>query len=373
MNHRITRLLLLSALVLASFMVGALFVDQNKPEAEPVAPVRRALPENYQAPRTESEQEIIDAYRSTNGAVVHISTQTAQRDFFGPVYQEGTGSGVIIDAAQGLIITNSHVIANASRVVITLADGSTHYVKLVGHDPDNEIALLRIVDPPPRLVAVEFGDSHLLEVGQRVLAIGNPFGLQRTLTTGIVSSLGRTIRSESGKLIEDIIQTDAAINPGNSGGPLLDSAGRLIGLNTAILSSSGQSAGIGFAIPVNQIKKAIPQLIRFGKVLRPKLGVVMLDTEYGPALLYVQPDSPAEQAGLQGARKLFRRGPFSGQVIDLSQADFILAVGGDEAKSKVDVINRIGKTERGESVSLTVRRGIDKKNIREVKVKPVWD
>ncbi|MCB0360902.1 MAG: trypsin-like peptidase domain-containing protein, partial [Bdellovibrionales bacterium] len=255
---------------------------------------RAESPQVTEAPRTSGEEQIIRAYKSAHRAVVNVSTREDGSDIFGGMPREGAGSGVVIDSAQAFVITNDHVLQDASQVAVTLADGQTYGVKLIGRDAGADLALLQIVDPPPDLAAVSFGDSAGLEVGQRVLAIGNPFGLTKTLTTGIISSLGRTIRASDGRLMEDIIQTDAAINPGNSGGPLLDTSGRLIGLNTAILSRTGESAGIGFAVPVNQIKRALPQLIEYGKVLRPKIGVVVIDTEFGPALLYVLPGSPAD-------------------------------------------------------------------------------
>ncbi len=323
------------------------------------------------APRTETEQQTIDVYRKVNESVVNISTKADVLDFFGTTHQEGSGSGVIIDPKQGLVITNFHVITNAQEIGVTLANGQTYDVKLLGQDPDNELAVLQILDPPTNLVAAELGDSTALEVGQRVLAIGNPFGLNRTLTAGLVSSLGRTIRSENGRLIEDIVQTDAAINPGNSGGPLLDMSGRVIGLNTAILSRSGGSAGIGFAIPVNHITSALPQLLKYGKALRPKIGVIFIDTEAGPALLYVQSGSPADEAGLAGARRAFRRGGMGGYVIDLSNADFVLKINGKPVSSKTEAIDTIAKSVPDADISLEVRRGVGGKRIREVKVKPV--
>lgn len=325
------------------------------------------------APRDESEAKIISIYRNANKAVVNVSTQTTAFDFFGPTHQEGSGSGVIIDAEQGLVATNFHVIREATSLSVTLADGQTFKVIRVGEDPDIDIALLQIPNPPPGLVALPLGNSSTLEVGQRVLAIGNPFGLNRTLTTGIISSLGRTIRSERGRLIEDIIQTDAAINPGNSGGPLLDMAGRVVGLNTAIVSRTGESAGIGFAIPSDQIRKAIPQLIKYGKVLRPKIGVLFADTEYGPVFLWVQPGSPADRAGLEGARRTIRRGVFTGVVVDISQADFLLAIGNKKTRSKQEAIDLLSKVEPGSQVTLQVRRGLSNERPRSVTLKPVLE
>lgn len=324
------------------------------------------------APRTDAEQQTIDVYKRANEAVVYISTKAEVADFFGYQEQEGSGSGVIIDAAKALIVTNAHVINGAQQILVTLADGQSYDVKLVGEDPDNDVALLQIVEPPKKLTAAELGNSGSLEVGQRVFAIGNPFGLNRTLTIGIISSLGRSIRSESGKVIQDIIQTDAAINPGNSGGPLLDSAARVIGINTAILSRTGQSAGIGFAIPVNTLFNVVPQLLKYGKVLRPKIGVVLVDTEAGPAVLYVQPHSPAEDAGLEGARRLIRRGSLIGYVTDFSNADFVLEINGKPVRSKDEANSVLSKVEPEKMLELKLRTGLGKKT-KTVQLKPVLD
>lgn len=333
-------------------------------------PATRASAETV-APRSTEESQIIAAYRKVNRSVVNVAAASHVFDIFGQMPQEGAGSGVIVDAEAGLVITNNHVIRSANRVTVTLADGKSYAVRVVGSDAGSDLALLQIVDPPNDLVAADLGDSSQLEVGQRVLAIGNPFGLNRTLTTGIVSSLGRAIRSEDGRLIEDIIQTDAAINPGNSGGPLLDTAGRVIGLNTAILSRTGESAGIGFAVPINQIRRAIPQLKQFGRVLRPKIGVVVVNSEYGPVLLHVSPGSPAEEAGLRGARRRVQRGPFVSEFVDLTEADFILAVNGKLVRTREEVIDAIEDTEQNAEVELVVRRGLNRAAARKVTVKPV--
>ncbi len=322
-------------------------------------------------PRSEEEQEVIDAYKKANKAVVNVSTKTEDFDIFGSMARAGSGSGVIVDAERGLVVTNHHVISGSERILVTLADGSSLQVKLIGQDPENDIALLQFLNPPVDLVAAELGDSSALEVGQRVLAIGNPFGLQRTLTTGIVSSLGRSIRAESGRLIEGIIQTDAAINPGNSGGPLLDTAGRVVGLNTAILSRTGENAGIGFAIPVSQLRSAVPQLLKYGRVLRPKIGVVLVDTDYGPMILDIQRNSPAEAVGLSAARQLVKQGAFEGYVIDFSQADFMLSVNGQSVANRADALNQLGKADPKAELTLQVRRGVGKRALRIVKLKPV--
>ncbi len=318
------------------------------------------------APRSSEEQLIIDAYKKANRSVVNVSTKAEGFDIFGGVNREGSGSGIIIDASKGLIVTNHHVIAGADVVYVTLADGNSYLVKLIGSDADNDLALLRFQELPAGLVAAEFGDSGMLEVGERVLAIGNPFGLERTLTTGIVSSLGRSIRAESGRIIEGIIQTDAAINPGNSGGPLLDMAGRVVGINTAIVSRTGESSGIGFAIPVNQVKEAIPQLIQYGKVLRPKLGVVISDTDHGPMIFDVQPQTPAAEAGIVGARRIVREGPYEGYVIDASQADFIVAINGSPVQSKAEALRILSRTKPQEEVTLVLRRGLGGRSGRKV-------
>ena len=324
------------------------------------------------APRTDAEEQVINAYDRIHKAVVNVSTLAERLDFFGSNYQEGAGSGVIIDAERAYVATNFHVIGDASRVSVTLADGKAYAVRLIGSDPDNDVALLQIIDPPADIIAAPMGDSNTLRVGQRVIAIGNPFGLNHTLTTGIVSSLGRTIRSQSGRLIENIIQTDAAINPGNSGGPLLDTAGRLIGINTAIVSQTGESAGIGFAIPVNQVRRVLPQLVKFGKVLRPKIGVIIADTNIGPVLRYVFPGSPAEEAGLSGAVRIVRRGSLVSQISDVADADFLLAINGRTVKSKDEAVDAISEAKPDEAMGLLVRRGNSRKS-REVKVTPVLE
>ena len=327
------------------------------------------------APRSPDEEAVIQAYKKTNKAVVNVSTRAQTMDMFGVSAQEGTGSGVIVDAEKALVITNYHVIGDAvaskGQIAVTLANGQSYPVRLIGLDPDNELAVLQIVDPPQDLIAIEFGDSSKLEVGQRVIAIGNPFGLNRTMTEGVISSLERTIRAESGRVIEDVIQTDAPINPGNSGGPLLDKLGRLVGLNTAILSRTGENAGIGFSIPINTVKKVLPSLIKYGKVLRPKIGVVIADTDYGPVLLYVQPDGPADRAGLSGARQEFKQGGYTGYRIDVSQADFVMEVNGKSVTSKAEVLDALSKAESSDAIELVVRRGAARGKVRTVKVKPV--
>jgi S1-C subfamily serine protease len=236
------------------------------------------------------EKATIGLFRQASPSVVNITTIAVQRDFFTlNLYQipEGTGSGFVWDTT-GNVITNFHVIHNADAAQVTLADQSAWKARIVGVAPDKDIAVLRIDAPANRLRPIPIGTSKELQVGQKVFAIGNPFGLDQTLTTGVISALGREIESVTRRPIQGVIQSDAAINPGNSGGPLLDSAGRLIGVNTAIYSPSGASAGIGFAIPVDTVNRIVPELIRYGKLTRPGIGVQIAE------------DQIAQQLGIKG-------------------------------------------------------------------------
>jgi len=324
-------------------------------------------------PRAEDETQTIDIYEHANKAVVNLNIKTIAQDYFFPVYQEGSGSGVIIDKEKALVATNFHVIKDADQVQATLANGKSYEVELVGEDRDNELAILRIIDPPSDLSQLALGDSSALKVGQNVLAIGNPFGLNRTLTRGIVSSLGRSIRSDRGALIEDVIQTDAAINPGNSGGPLLNMSGEIIGLNTAIISKSGEYAGIGFAIPANYLKKVLPQLLKYGKVLRPKIGAVFANSEFGVLVIAVKPGSPASEAGLEGAQKIVRTGNFIRYFTDITNADFILEINGQEIKNKDDANTAIMKREGNSPIEFKIRKGLGNKKPKIITIKPILD
>ncbi len=248
----------------------------------------------------DDERATIDVFKEASPSVVYITTSDVTRDFFSlnPIeIQRGSGSGFLYDD-QGHVVTNFHVVAEGRKWVVTLADRSEWAARFVGAAEDKDLAVLKIDAPPQQLKPIAIGTSTDLQVGQKVFAIGNPFGLDQTLTTGIVSALGREIFSLSGRAIRDVIQTDAAINPGNSGGPLLDSAGRLIGVNTQIASPSGASAGIGFAIPVDIVNRIVPELIRHGRVTRPALGVV------------VWADHVTRQLGLEGV--LLREVPEGG-------------------------------------------------------------
>ena len=256
------------------------------------------------------ERNNIEVYKASSPGVVFITSTTLVRDFFDVGEREGSGSGSVIDD-QGHILTNDHVISGAQRLSVSFGGGKAYPATLVGTDPHTDLAVIKVNAPRDKLTVIPLGDSDRLAVGQKVLAIGNPFGLDRTLTTGVISGLQRPIRARTGRLIEGAIQTDASINPGNSGGPLLDSQGRMIGINSQILSPSGASAGVGFAVPVNIAKRVVPQLIRNGYVSRPQLGVgtravkeisdsVRLPVSEGLIILQVSRDSSAAAAGLRG-------------------------------------------------------------------------
>ncbi len=341
--------LLLAGSALAWLALPTLVQGQAGAQPRAVAP-RGAL--------TADEQANVDVFRKASPSVVHITTLAAQRDVFNLNVQQvprGTGTGFVWDD-QGHIVTNFHVIQGGSSAKVTLADQSTHDAQLVGAFPDRDLAVLKIDVPRASLPPLALGSSRGLLVGQRVYAIGNPFGLDQTLTTGIVSALNREIESYNQRSIRGVIQTDAAINPGNSGGPLLDSAGRLIGVNTQIASPSGASAGIGFAIPVDEVNRIVPVLIRDGRFVRPAIGVSAgppalqrsLRLPAGIPLLQVQAGSPAARAGLQP----FRRGQ-RGEIID---GDVITAVSGEAVSNLDDMLTLLENRRPGDRVTLTVWR-----------------
>ncbi|RPE72897.1 DegP2 peptidase [Tibeticola sediminis] len=317
----------------------------------------------------EDEKATIELFEKSRDSVVYISTAQLVQDVWTRnifAVPRGTGSGFIWDDA-GHVVTNFHVIEGASEATVKLADGRDYKAALVGASPAHDIAVLRIgvgfKRPPP----VPIGTSHDLKVGQKVFAIGNPFGLDWSLTTGIVSALDRSLPNErGGPPIEHLIQTDAAINPGNSGGPLLDSAGRLIGINTAIYSPSGASAGIGFAVPVDTVRRVVPQLIKTGKYIRPALGIeadellnqrlAALTGVKGVYVLRVQPGSAAEKAGIVGAA----RGPEG-----LVPGDVITALDGTPVDGLPKLLSLLDEHQVGDVVRLTLRRG---EATREVQV-----
>jgi S1-C subfamily serine protease len=307
----------------------------------------------------EDEQNNIAVFKNVSPSVVHITTLEIARNFLTlDVMQipRGTGSGFIWDD-RGNVVTNFHVIQAGQSARVTLADQTTWKAALVGAFPDHDLAVLRIDAPKEKLKPILVGGSRGLQVGQKVYAIGNPFGLDQTLTSGIISALNREIESATRRSIRGVIQTDAAINPGNSGGPLLDSAGRLIGVNTAIYSPSGASAGIGFAIPVDEVNRIVPRLIRDGKFIRPALGIQAATKSFqdslglpqGVAVMGVYPDSPAHQAGIRP----FRRAPDGSLVV----GDLIIALNGKPIASFDELLNALEQHQAGDTVTLSILRG----------------
>jgi len=304
------------------------------------------------------ERVNIRVYATVNHGVVNITTTTEAQSFFGDEVSSGTGSGFVLDA-QGHILTNFHVVQGADSLQVTLFDGSNHDAEVVGLDPSNDVAVIRIRVPAEKLTPVPLGDSSRLLVGQKVLALGNPFGLERTLTTGIVSSLDRSLRAKNGRMIKGIIQTDAAINPGNSGGPLLNSRGEVIGMNTAIYSQVGQSAGIGFAVPINSIQRILKPLIEQGRVIRADLGVLrVLKTEAGLLILDLAEDGPAERAGLRPIQvRVERYGRFVRRRLDPDSADVIVAINGTPVQNVDELLTEVEAHPPGEAAKVTVLRG----------------
>jgi len=321
-------------------------------QAEPRAVTKRG-------PLADDELANIAVFNSVSPSTVHITTLGRARSFFSADVMEvprGTGTGFIWDE-RGHVVTNFHVLQGASGARVTLSDQSEWEAALVGVFPDRDLAVLRIDAPRGKMRPIAIGTSRELQVGQRVYAIGNPFGLDQTLTTGIVSALNREIESATQRRIRGVIQTDAAINPGNSGGPLLDSAGRLIGVNTAIYSPSGASAGIGFAIPVDEVNRVVPRLIRYGKFERPSLGVqtatpqlhAALGLPRGLAVVGVIKGSPAAAAGIVP----FRRGA-GGEVI---AGDLITGLAGRPVASLDDMLDALERHQPGDVVKLNLLRG----------------
>ena len=312
---------------------------------------------------TPEERVNINVYDAVNRGVVNITTRTIRPDafFLLDIPAEGAGSGSVLDK-QGHVLTNHHVVEDAREISVTLYDGQSYDANLIGRDPTNDIAVLRIQAPAEALFPISFGESTRLRVGQKVFALGNPFGLERTLTIGIVSSLNRTLPSRTGRVMKSIIQIDAALNRGNSGGPLIDSKARLIGMNTAIASSTGENTGIGFAIPVNTVRRVVPQLIEHGRVIRPDIGIThVLETERGLLIAMLAKNGPAEQAGLRGfrvVRRQRRRGPFitTEPRIDRGYADLIVAIDGKEVRTSDDLLDIIEHKKPGDRITVDVIR-----------------
>jgi S1-C subfamily serine protease len=345
-----------------TFLAPAMAQELGVP-VRPSTPLASAsLPPNPSL--TQEELTNIRVYDGANRGVVNVLTKMISHDrfFMLPTPAEGAGSGSVLDK-QGHILTNYHVVEDANKVWVTLPGGKDPFEgEIVGQDPDNDIAVLKINAPPEELFPVPIGASENLRVGQRVYTLGNPFGLEGTLTTGIISNLNRTLPSRNGRDMKSIIQTDAAMNPGNSGGPLLDTGGRMIGMNVAIATKTGQNAGLGFAIPINRIRQIVPQLIEHGKVVRADIGIVAVkEMDKGLQIVEVNKGGPSEKAGLQGwktVRKRVTRGPLAYDVErhDPSGADIILAIDGQPVESAAAFVDKMDDHQPGERVMLTILR-----------------
>lgn len=312
------------------------------------------------------EENTIKVFQEAAPSVVFVTNIAIQRNFYMDEFAipQGSGSGFIWDSA-GHVVTNYHVVRNSSAFLVTLKDGTELKAKLVGAEPRKDIAVLKVMAAVDKMRPLPLGDSEKLLVGQKTLAIGNPFGLDHTLTTGIVSALGRQVDGVGGVTIRDMIQTDAAVNPGNSGGPLLDSDGRLIGMNTVIYSRSGGSAGIGFAVPASFIKRLVPQIIKHGRVIQPGIGIEFLpdSTKYymlgdiaGVVVRVVRPGTPAERAGLRG---LSRDG--SGALI---LGDIIVGIDGAPVRNYDDLYNALDHYKAGDRVEVRVLREGKKRTLK---------
>lgn len=331
----------------------------NSLRESPFSQTRRTVLINERQPSSLSQEELdtINVFENARRSVVYITNTALRRDFWSLntfEVPQGSGSGFIWDN-RGHIVTNFHVIYKADSIQVILDDQSRHEAKVIGLDPDHDLAVLQVSNRKKTFIPIARGNSTNLRVGQRVLAIGNPFGLDHTLTTGVVSALGRTIKSINERTIERVIQTDAAINPGNSGGPLLDSAGRLIGVNTQIISPSGAFAGIGFAVPVNTINRIVPQLIKFGKVIRPGLGISLIPDSVverwgikGLVIARIEPGGPASRAKLQSAREI------QGGRIRLG--DIITKVEGEAVRRIDDLATILDRHKVGDRIKVHIRR-----------------
>lgn len=346
------------------------FAGRQALAVQPQADTNRDLREPWNKPSdvapelTPEERTNIRVYEQSNPCVVNIDTKTVQIDHFLMLRRqaEGSGSGAILDK-KGHIITNYHVVEDANAIEVTLASNKTFPATLVGQDKESDIAVLRIDAPEVDLYPIKLGNSNNLRVGQRVFVLGTPFSWSGTLTAGIISSLNRDLPSRvPERLMQSLIQTDAAMNPGNSGGPLLDTSSRMIGMCVAIATKTGQNAGVGFAIPIDRIKSIVPELIENGRVIHANVGIIrVMETEAGLVIVQLDPEGPAAQAGLQGFRRVVQRrrqGPvvYETETIDRSHADRILAVDGEPMRSGVQFRDKIWEYNPGNVIHITVER-----------------
>ncbi|MDJ0802626.1 MAG: trypsin-like peptidase domain-containing protein [Desulfobacterales bacterium] len=347
MNNRTGTVLILLLVLAALFFYYTPFGSRDR---QIVSVPREIIPRGDLAG---FERATIEIFNAAAPSVVYIFTENAVTGFFGTrQIRQGNGSGFLWDT-HGHVVTNFHVVEGARRVQVRLDSGEAIDAAYVGSSPDHDLAVIRLRTVPARIQPIPVGASGDLQVGQAVFAIGNPYGLTRTLTTGVISALDRRLPTAAGREVMGVIQTDAAINPGNSGGPLIDSAGRLIGVNTAIISGSGSSAGIGFAVPVDVVNEVVPRLITHGKVPRPGIGIVVLDEERsarlgvsGVVIERVMPNSEAEKAGLVGI-------DYANRLL----GDVIVAVNGVAVSGLDDFLRLIQRSAIGQEVMLEVRRG----------------
>lgn len=361
----------ISGIIAATILIGYQQFSQHQTPATGQSDTGRtnnsqpanAAPANLGA----NEQQLINLYKSNSGSVVNVTTRSmGYNQYMELAPRQGAGSGFVIDK-QGHVVTNYHVVEGAQRFFVAFGNVEESYpAELVGFDQSNDIAVLKVQAPENMLKPVELGDSANLQVGQTAIAIGNPFALGQTITTGVVSSLNRTLQVEQNRVISGLIQTDAAINQGNSGGPLFDSSGRVIGVNTLIYSPSGGSVGIGFAIPINTVKRFVPDLIQFGRARHPYLGIMplalsprlskMLKLDVSEGLLVVQtvPGGPAEKAGIRGGSRRVLVGNYE---IALG-GDVIQAVDGKPVRQETDLTNYLQSQKQvGETLKVTLLRG----------------
>lgn len=364
-GRQILVLSLSSAFIAIGLTAAAALIITSRHSADPSAVIKAETgPVNagISDPSTVSdEQNNIEVYKTLAPGVAFINTTSYQQDFWGNVQEgKGNGSGSVIDP-NGDILTNYHVIEGAQKLSVSFGGDKTYPAKVIGGDPDTDLAVIRIENPPSGLTVVPLGDSDKLVVGQKVLAIGNPFGLDRTLTTGVISGLQRPIRAVNGRPIDAAIQTDASINPGNSGGPLLDKFGKMIGINSQILSPQGGSVGVGFAVPVNIAKRVVPQLIQFGEVRRPKLGAstmsvaslldqgARLPVESGLLIRSVTQGSPAAASGLKGLSQANDGSILLGDIIE--------SIDGEKLATNDDLYRLLDKKQIGDTIQIEVFRG----------------
>ncbi len=364
-ESQMTKVLAVLLLVVAGALVFTVIKTRGgQPAQQNIAYEPRPISQRPDDKLGADEKSTIDVFKQFSRSVVHITSLETRRDRMTldvSDIPQGTGSGFVWDA-NGHVVTNFHVIQHGNRASVTLQDGSTYPAKIIGKAPDKDLAVLKIDAPASKLQPLPVGTSTNLQVGQKVLAIGNPFGLDQTLTTGVISGLGREIKSVTQRSIFDVIQTDASINPGNSGGPLLDSAGRLIGVNTAIYSPSGANAGIGFAVPVDTVNAIVPQLLKDGKLTRPGLGINILSDQIaasqrieGVVILGVAPGGAADKAGIVGAQQA--QG-------GMALGDIIVKLNKVEIKRSSDLFRALDTHKVGEEVELELLRESTRRTVK---------